>query len=72
MVLMEVFILQLIGMWSLLGLSFCGAIFDSWDLRCLPCCGSETGATCAVKEVEMIPDDPKCAESVKQLEQVIF
>lgn len=32
---------------------------------------SETGATCAVKEVEMIPDDPKCAECIKQLEQVI-
>ncbi|XP_051124023.1 mitogen-activated protein kinase kinase kinase 5-like [Andrographis paniculata] len=29
----------------------------------------ETGATCAVKEVEVVPDDPKCAESVKQLEQ---
>lgn len=31
---------------------------------------SETGATCAVKEVEMIPDDPKSEESMKQLEQV--
>ncbi|KAI3465387.1 hypothetical protein Pfo_022050 [Paulownia fortunei] len=31
----------------------------------------ETGATCAVKEVEMIPDDPKCAECIKQLEQEI-
>ncbi|XP_073031817.1 mitogen-activated protein kinase kinase kinase 5-like isoform X1 [Primulina eburnea] len=31
----------------------------------------ETGATCAVKEVEIIPDDPKCAESVRQLEQEI-
>ncbi|KAK6139037.1 hypothetical protein DH2020_027223 [Rehmannia glutinosa] len=31
---------------------------------------SETGATCAVKEVEMIPDDPRCAECIKQLEQL--
>ncbi|KAL1539504.1 mitogen-activated protein kinase kinase kinase [Salvia divinorum] len=31
----------------------------------------ETGATCAVKEVEMIPDDPKCEECIKQLEQEI-
>ncbi|KAL8467058.1 hypothetical protein ACS0TY_035951 [Phlomoides rotata] len=32
---------------------------------------SETGATCAVKEVEMIPDDPKSAECIKQLEREI-
>ncbi|XP_011083921.1 mitogen-activated protein kinase kinase kinase 5-like [Sesamum indicum] len=31
----------------------------------------ETGATCAMKEVEMIPDDPKCAECIKQLKQEI-
>ncbi|CAA0821933.1 mitogen-activated protein kinase kinase kinase 5 [Striga hermonthica] len=31
----------------------------------------ETGAMCAVKEVQMVPDDPKCAECVKQLEQEI-
>ncbi|KAH6765039.1 mitogen-activated protein kinase kinase kinase 5 [Perilla frutescens var. hirtella] len=31
----------------------------------------ETGATCAVKEVEMIPDDPKSEECIKQLEQEI-
>ncbi|CAA3025962.1 mitogen-activated kinase kinase kinase YODA-like [Olea europaea subsp. europaea] len=31
----------------------------------------ETGATCAMKEVEMIPDDPKYAECIKQLEQEI-
>ncbi|XP_061972988.1 mitogen-activated protein kinase kinase kinase 5-like isoform X2 [Populus nigra] len=30
----------------------------------------ETGALCAMKEVEMYPDDPKSAESIKQLEQV--
>ncbi|XP_073305499.1 mitogen-activated protein kinase kinase kinase 5-like isoform X1 [Primulina huaijiensis] len=31
----------------------------------------ETGATCAMKEVEIIPDDPICAECVRQLEQEI-
>ncbi|KAB2619653.1 mitogen-activated protein kinase kinase kinase YODA-like [Pyrus ussuriensis x Pyrus communis] len=30
----------------------------------------ETGALCAMKEVDLIPDDPKSAECVKQLEQV--
>jgi len=32
--------------------------------------GRETGALCAMKEVEMFPDDPKSAECIKQLEQV--
>ncbi|XP_077234143.1 mitogen-activated protein kinase kinase kinase 5-like isoform X2 [Tasmannia lanceolata] len=31
----------------------------------------ETGALCAMKEVNLIPDDPKSAESMKQLEQEI-
>lgn len=31
---------------------------------------SETGALCAMKEVELFPDDPKSAECIKQLEQV--
>ncbi|KAJ9669991.1 hypothetical protein PVL29_026514 [Vitis rotundifolia] len=31
----------------------------------------ETGALCAMKEVELFPDDPKSAECVKQLEQEI-
>ncbi|KAJ8762284.1 hypothetical protein K2173_007441 [Erythroxylum novogranatense] len=31
----------------------------------------ETGALCAMKEVSLIPDDPKSAECVKQLEQEI-
>ncbi|KAJ8544879.1 hypothetical protein K7X08_017462 [Anisodus acutangulus] len=31
----------------------------------------ETGALCALKEVELLPDDPKSAESIKQLEQEI-
>lgn len=30
----------------------------------------ETGALCAMKEVDLIPDDPKSAECMKQLEQV--
>ncbi|XP_021820949.1 mitogen-activated protein kinase kinase kinase 5-like [Prunus avium] len=31
----------------------------------------ETGALCAMKEVDLIPDDPKSAECIKQLEQEI-
>lgn len=31
----------------------------------------ETGASCAMKEVELLPDDPKAAECIKQLEQEI-
>lgn len=31
----------------------------------------ETGALCAMKEVELFPDDPKSAESIKQLQQEI-
>ncbi|XP_038704973.1 mitogen-activated protein kinase kinase kinase 5-like isoform X2 [Tripterygium wilfordii] len=31
----------------------------------------ETGASCAMKEVDIIPDDPKSAECIKQLEQEI-
>ncbi|MCD7457094.1 hypothetical protein HAX54_034081 [Datura stramonium] len=31
----------------------------------------ETGALCALKEVELLPDDPKSAESLRQLEQEI-
>ncbi|KAL2522839.1 mitogen-activated protein kinase kinase kinase 5 [Forsythia ovata] len=31
----------------------------------------ETGALCAMKEVEILPDDPKSAESMRQLEQEI-
>lgn len=31
----------------------------------------ETGALCAMKEVDLFPDDPKSAESIKQLEQEI-
>lgn len=31
----------------------------------------ETGALCAMKEAEIFLDDPKSAESIKQLEQVV-
>ncbi|XP_068313206.1 mitogen-activated protein kinase kinase kinase 5-like [Pyrus communis] len=31
----------------------------------------ETGALCAMKEVDVIPDDPKAAECIRQLEQEI-
>ncbi|KAA8547223.1 hypothetical protein F0562_003913 [Nyssa sinensis] len=31
----------------------------------------QTGALCAMKEVEILPDDPKSAECIKQLEQEI-
>ncbi|CAN6721939.1 unnamed protein product [Malus baccata var. baccata] len=31
----------------------------------------ETGALCAMKEVDLIPDDPKAAECIRQLEQEI-
>ncbi|XP_024976562.1 mitogen-activated protein kinase kinase kinase 5 [Cynara cardunculus var. scolymus] len=31
----------------------------------------ETGALCAMKEVQLLPDDPKAAECIKQLEQEI-
>ncbi|BBG94972.1 mitogen-activated protein kinase kinase kinase 5 [Prunus dulcis] len=30
----------------------------------------DTGALCAMKEVDLIPDDPKFAECIKQLEQI--
>lgn len=30
----------------------------------------ETGALCAMKEVELVPDDPKSTECIRQLEQV--
>lgn len=36
------------------------------------CCNRETGALCAMKEVELFPDDPKSAECIKQLQQVII
>lgn len=32
----------------------------------------ETGALCAMKEVDIIPDDPKSAECMRQLEKVFF
>ena len=48
------------------------AYFDAVNANCsLFVSNRETGALCAMKEVEMLPDDPKSAESIKQLEQVI-
>ena len=48
------------------------AYFDAVNANCsLFVSNRETGALCAMKEVEMFPDDPKSAESIKQLEQVI-
>ena len=32
----------------------------------------ETGALCAMKEIELFPDGPKSAECIKQLQQVIL
>lgn len=34
-------------------------------------CVRETGASCALKEVDLFPDDPKSADCIKQLEQVL-
>ena len=34
-------------------------------------CVRETGASCAMKEVDLFPDDPKSADCIKQLEQVL-
>lgn len=36
------------------------------------CFHSETGGLCAMKEVDVIPDDPKSSECIRQLEQVIL
>lgn len=40
-------------------------------MKCLFCI-RKTGALCAMKEVELLPDDPKSAECIKQLQQVII
>jgi hypothetical protein len=37
----------------------------------LPFACRNTGALCAMKEVNIIPDDAKSVESLKQLEQVV-
>ncbi|KAL5703310.1 mitogen-activated protein kinase kinase kinase [Ranunculus cassubicifolius] len=48
---------------KLLGRSTFGSVYAATN--------QEAGALCAMKEVDLIPDDPKSAECMKQLEQVI-
>ncbi|KAK9129616.1 hypothetical protein Sjap_010103 [Stephania japonica] len=55
-----------IGQWhkqKLIGSGTFGSVYVAMN--------SETGALCAMKEVNLIPDDPKSAECIKQLEQEI-
>ncbi|KAL0461482.1 UNVERIFIED_CONTAM: Mitogen-activated protein kinase kinase kinase [Sesamum latifolium] len=47
---------------KLIGRGTCGSVYVASN--------RETGALCAMKEVEILPDDSKSAESMKQLEQV--
>jgi hypothetical protein len=42
----------------------------SFECNLLTLTCRQTGALCAMKEVNIIPDDAKSAESLKQLEQV--
>ncbi|RDX96686.1 Mitogen-activated protein kinase kinase kinase 5, partial [Mucuna pruriens] len=54
------------GQWQkgkLIGRGTFGSVFHATNL--------ETGASCAMKEVDLIPDDPTSAECMKQLEQEI-
>ncbi|XP_061355896.1 mitogen-activated protein kinase kinase kinase 5-like [Gastrolobium bilobum] len=54
------------GQWQkgkLIGRGAFGSVYHATNL--------ETGASCAMKEVDLIPDDPKSAECIKQLEQEI-
>ncbi|KAF7829732.1 mitogen-activated protein kinase kinase kinase 5-like isoform X1 [Senna tora] len=54
------------GQWQrgkLIGRGTFGSVYHATNL--------ETGASCAMKEVDLIPDDPKSAEFLKQLEQEI-
>lgn len=46
-------------------------LFGSFILSEIVLYYRETGALCAMKEVELLHDDPKSAECIKQLEQVI-
>ncbi|CAM8915696.1 unnamed protein product [Rhodiola kirilowii] len=48
---------------KLIGRGTFGSVYVATNLQ--------TGALCAMKEVELIPDDPKSAECMKQLEQEI-
>ncbi|MED6120326.1 hypothetical protein PIB30_019837 [Stylosanthes scabra] len=49
--------------WKLIGRGTFGSVYHATNL--------ETGASCAMKEVDIIPDDPTSAECIKQLEQEI-
>ncbi|KAF3446227.1 hypothetical protein FNV43_RR11406 [Rhamnella rubrinervis] len=54
------------GQWQkgkLIGRGTFGSVYEATNI--------ETGALCAMKEVDLIPDDPKSAECIKQLEQEI-
>ncbi|XP_020238243.1 mitogen-activated protein kinase kinase kinase 5 isoform X2 [Cajanus cajan] len=54
------------GQWQkrkLIGRGTFGSVFHATNL--------ETGGSCAMKEVNLIPDDPSSAECIKQLEQEI-
>ncbi|OIT22232.1 PREDICTED: mitogen-activated protein kinase kinase kinase YODA-like [Nicotiana attenuata] len=54
------------GQWQkgrLLGRGTYGSVYEATN--------RETGALCAMKEVDLNPDDPKSAECIKQLEQEI-
>ncbi|XP_019437994.1 PREDICTED: mitogen-activated protein kinase kinase kinase YODA-like isoform X1 [Lupinus angustifolius] len=54
------------GPWQkgkLIGRGSFGSVYHGTNL--------ETGASCAMKEVDLIPDDPKSADCIKQLEQEI-
>ncbi|XP_015934263.1 mitogen-activated protein kinase kinase kinase 5 isoform X1 [Arachis duranensis] len=54
------------GQWQkgkLIGRGSFGSVYHATNL--------ETGASCAMKEVDLIHDDPKSADSLKQLEQEI-
>ncbi|KAE8715510.1 Mitogen-activated protein kinase kinase kinase YODA [Hibiscus syriacus] len=57
---------SIISQWKkgrLLGRGTYGSVYEATN--------RETGALCAMKEVDIIPDDPKSVECVKQLEQEI-
>ncbi|KAL4180282.1 hypothetical protein AMTRI_Chr13g124510 [Amborella trichopoda] len=58
---------SLLSQWQkgkLIGSGTFGNVYDGFNI-------SQTGAMCAMKEVCIIPDDSKSAESIKQLEQEI-
>ncbi|KAE9586787.1 hypothetical protein Lal_00005005 [Lupinus albus] len=55
------------GPWQkgkLIGRGSFGSVYHGTNL--------ETGSSCAMKEVDLIPDDPKSADCIKQLEQEII